>query len=198
MPLPPIEVTEKTGQEPFAFDGSAGEFRLIDFWRWCMSDLVNNATRGVLAEFLVARAIGADKSPRSSWDAYDLVTSDGVRIEVKSAAYIQSWFQKDYSQINFDVAETRAWQAETNQLEVNSCRQADVYVFALLDHKDQQTINPLELSQWVFYVLPTTVLNARVAGRKSLSLAVLQSMQPIECRFDELKDAVAHSASSAG
>lgn len=198
MPLPPIDVVEKTGQEPFTFNGSDGEFRLIDFWRWCMSDLVNNATRGVLAEFLVAKAVGAHTATRSAWDAYDLETPDGIRIEVKSAAYIQSWFQKDYSHICFGISETRAWQAATNQMEQESRRQADVYVFALLDHKAQETINPLDLSQWVFYVLPTAVLNARAAGRKSLSLTALRSLEPIVCRFHELKDAVVHSASSSG
>ena len=32
-------------------------------------------------------------------------------------------------------------------------RHSDVYVFALLAHLDQRTINPMDVSQWRFYVL---------------------------------------------
>lgn len=46
---------------------------------------------GMLAEFLVAEALGAATRPRSEWDAYDVVTPDGIRVEVKSSAYVQAW-----------------------------------------------------------------------------------------------------------
>jgi len=42
---------------------SGGErlpFGMEDFWRWSASDLLSNALRGVLAEFIVARALGID------------------------------------------------------------------------------------------------------------------------------------------
>jgi hypothetical protein len=32
------------------------DFDVLSFWQWSWSDLVSNATRGVLAEYLVARA----------------------------------------------------------------------------------------------------------------------------------------------
>lgn len=41
-----------------------------------------NNVRGDLAEFLVARAVGAT-GPRVEWDAYDVLAPDGTRIEVK-------------------------------------------------------------------------------------------------------------------
>jgi hypothetical protein len=48
------------------------------------SDLVSNSTRGVLAEFIVARALGLDTGVRTEWQAFDLETASGKKIEVKS------------------------------------------------------------------------------------------------------------------
>lgn len=39
----------KTGCERFRADDKDLDFALSDFWRWSMSDLVSNATRGRLA-----------------------------------------------------------------------------------------------------------------------------------------------------
>lgn len=46
-----------------------------------MSDLTNNATRGLLAEYRVAVAVGAAGGVRSGRDAYDVVTPSGIRVE---------------------------------------------------------------------------------------------------------------------
>ena len=50
--------TLKTGNEPLTIQGEALNSTLLDFWRWSVSDLVSNATRGIFAEFLVAKALG--------------------------------------------------------------------------------------------------------------------------------------------
>ena len=73
-------------------DESIGEIGTLgDFWRWAMSDLLSNGTRGVFAEYIVGKLLGADfSSPRLEWDAYDLLY-EGHRIEVKSSSYIQTW-----------------------------------------------------------------------------------------------------------
>ena len=55
---------------------------------------------------------------------------------MKSAAYIQSWHQVKESIISFRVPATRARDADTNRQAVESKRQADVYVFALLAHRE--------------------------------------------------------------
>ncbi len=46
----PIDVKSKTGEESFTENGQKLNFDLKSFWRWSMSDLVSNTTRGVLAE----------------------------------------------------------------------------------------------------------------------------------------------------
>ena len=69
-----------------------------------------------------------------------------------------------------------AWDADTNRQALESKRQADVYVFALLAHREQETIDPLNLDQWDFYVLPTRVLNARARSQHSITLRSLDAL----------------------
>ena len=38
-----------------------------DYWPWAYSDIVNNTNRGVLAEFIVARALGSFETVRTNW-----------------------------------------------------------------------------------------------------------------------------------
>ena len=136
---PALEVVRKTGREPFHAGGKPLPFDISTFWQWSSSDLVNNALRGVLAEFIVASAIGCADELRVEWDAYDLKTSDGIKIEVKSGAYIQSWYQRQLSPIQFDIHPAQAWDNNTGTFTSEIKRQADVYVFCLLSHKDQET-----------------------------------------------------------
>ncbi len=145
--LPPLKVSRKTGGETFQNGTSSLDFSLLNFWQWSASDLVSNALRGRLAEFLVAQALGVADGLRVEWDAYDLRTSKGLTIEVKSAAYVQTWAQKALSTISFDIAPTRFWDPVTNDLGDESRRQATLYVFALLACKDKAIIDPLDVSQ---------------------------------------------------
>ena len=76
-------------------------------------DLTGNATRGRLAEYIVARALGISTGGvRDEWAACDLCTTAGVQIEVKSAAYLQSWQQTKPSTISFSIKKSRPWDAK--------------------------------------------------------------------------------------
>jgi len=193
-----MAVLRKTGAEPFRDGDDALGFDVQSFWRWSSSDLMSNVTRGVLAEYIVARA--TDPSPdgvRDEWAAHDLTTPDGVKIEVKSAAFIQSWYQQRLSTITFRVPKTLAWDADTNLQAMVPQRRADVYVFALLAHQDQATINPLDISQWQFFVLPTAVLDQRKRSQHSITLPSLRKLaEPVAYR--ELADAVNGAARKRG
>jgi len=181
--LPLIPVIRRKGAEPFI---GTENLRLKHFWEWSASDLISNATRGILAEFLVAAAIGQSDGVRREWDAYDLQTDSGLKLEVKSSAYLQSWHQRDYSKIAFSIPPTRAWNAQTNRYALEAQRQADVYVFALLHHKDQHTINPLDLSQWTFFVVSRQRLECARPKRKSIALGQLLTIGPRVSTFHEL------------
>jgi len=187
MRLGRIKPARKTGREPFLITGHPA-VTVGDFWEWSTSDMVGNTERGALAEYIVGLAIGDESiehGVRQDWAAYDL-SADDIKVEVKSAAYIQSWPQPDYSVISFNYRKTRKWDAETNHQDDLPTRAATVYVFALLAHKDQATLNPLDVSQWQFYVVPTVVLDGRKRSQYSITLPSLEKFCA-PCAFDDLK-----------
>ncbi len=188
--LPIIKPTRKSGIEKFTFNGVLHpDTDISDFWKWYCSDLMINSTRGGLAEFIVALSLGQKNKIRTAWEPWDL-TYNGIKIEVKSSAYIQSWYQKKYSNIIFSIRKARAWNEQTNELSSELKRHSDIYVFALLKHKDQSTIDPLNLNQWIFYVLPTKVLNENVGDAKTIGLKKLMELGTIECSFSDLKNTI--------
>ncbi|MGB3200275.1 MAG: hypothetical protein WBA99_05200, partial [Nodosilinea sp.] len=129
------EVPKKTGQEIFQENGLPIGIKLIDFWQWSSSDLLSNTLRGRLAEFIVASALGGTTGTRVEWDSIDIISQTGIKIEVKSSAYLQSWKGKE-SRITFDIGHKLAWDWDNNSFPANPTRTADVYVFCLLDHRD--------------------------------------------------------------
>jgi len=186
-----LTITRKEGNEPFHINGHELDYDLLSFWKWFASDLVGNTIRGIIAEYIVARALGLAKSGiRDGWAAYDMETLSGKKIEVKSAAFIQSWHQKHLSSIQFVIPKTRAWDADTNTQSTESKRQADVYVFALLVHTDKATIDPLNIDQWRFYVLPTSILDARKRSQHSITLNTLEKLCTGAIRYPDLQEAV--------
>lgn len=179
---PPAPVLS-TGDEPI--DGA--DARLRDFWAWCLSDLRTNTVRPMLAEFLVARAVGAEQRTRIEWDAYDVVTPEGVTVEVKSGAYLQAWEQSSLSKIVFGGLSSRTWTAADGYSSAGSYN-ADVYVFAVLTAKDHDSYDALDLGQWSFSVLPRAVVEA--TGQRSLGLARVEALAGPAVTYAELADRV--------
>ena len=69
-------------------------------------------------------------------------------------------------------------------------RKSKVYVFCLLDNLNRDTIEPLQLEQWKFYVLPTSVLNEHCGEQKTLTLNALKSLEPTEATYETLKSVI--------
>lgn len=108
MDLIKIKAEPKIGNEVLSDNGVSMKYTLLDFWRWSVSDILSNATRGRFAEFIVGTAVGMNPEKlRDEWDAYDLITENGIKIEVKSAAYIQCWNQKSFSTISLSIKPAR-------------------------------------------------------------------------------------------
>jgi len=143
--FPPIIIKKLTGEEHFYNKTEQTEKTIGEFWQWFASDLTNNVIRGALAEFIVASALNVADGVREVWSPFDLLTKENIKIEVKSAAYLQTWFQKAYSAISFDIGQSRAYDSVTNQSETEVKRQADIYVFCLLHFKDKTNLNPMDL-----------------------------------------------------
>jgi len=146
----------------------AGAAPVIDFWRWAYSDLRDNLARSVFAEFLVGLAVSGISGVGESWDDDDLLTSTGIKVEVKSAAYLQSWPTEKLSTIGFGGLRSRAWTPEQG-LDDEPAFHADVYVFALLACTDHAELNPLAADQWKFWVASRQAVAATDVRRLALS-----------------------------
>jgi hypothetical protein len=192
---PAIPAERLSGSEPLMRHGQELSLTVCDFWRWSVSDLVSNLTRGRLAEFIVAHALGIDVQHgiRKEWDAFDLITTKGVKVEVKSSAYVQSWFQKKNSAVAWRVGPTHAWDPAKNEFAAERQLQADVYVFALLSEEDKTKVNPLEVDQWQFFVVSKSVVEER-PGMFTPRLLKARGVHAVA--FDDLHAAVRAAAGS--
>ena len=156
--LGPLPSDFLRGDTPFRGTGIPS-LELRDYWIWSASCLLDNTTRGVLAEFLVATALRGfvSERPRSEWDAYDLyahVDDRDVTVEVKSSARVQSWAQRKLSRPEFRVAPTRKWNPATGRNSEEPLR-ADVYVFCLFAATVAEThAAALDVDHWRFRVAP--------------------------------------------
>ena len=78
--LKAIPSNRRTGSEPFHIEGAPLSDTLLNFWRWSSLEIVGNALRGMLAEYIVANAVGCAGGVRQEWDAYDVLTPDGINV----------------------------------------------------------------------------------------------------------------------
>ncbi len=184
MDLDSIKFTRKSATEQIL---NCGKIKtLLDYWQWAYSDLIGNTERGILAEYLVALACNIEDSVRISWDSFDLLVDNEIKVEVKSSSYLQSWKQTKFSKPVFGIAKTKAWDYVNNVYDNHTKRQADIYVFALLSHLDKKTLNPLDLKQWAFYILHTKTIDAKMGNKKSISLDKILDNGATKCDFENL------------
>lgn len=176
---------KKSGEELFTNGRS-----LMGFWRWAYSDILSNSERGHLAEFIVAMSLGVDQDCRKEWDAYDLLFENNIRIEIKSSAYLQSWKQNRLSKVVFDIKPTRLWNEISHKYSDSRMRRSDIYIFCLFKCSDVKNANPLDLSQWDFYIVKTTEINDKLSDQKTLSLNGLKKLDHKKVDFTELRKTV--------
>jgi hypothetical protein len=200
--LIPKKLSRLSGSEPLQL-GSTGA-TVEEFWRWAYSDLRANTTRAVLAEFLVARALGDRGAMRDPWALADVVTPNHTTVEVKASGYLQSWNQLGPSKIVFGGLKAR------RELELDPDRdpdaprhrnemyseepefRSDVYVFAVHTTQDPNLYDCLDLDAWIFYVLPRSLLAEHDA--KTVTLAFVEEQGGVPLTLEELPDAVEAAA----
>ena len=157
--------------------------RVVDYWAWAHSDLVDNIERGIFAEFLVHTAVNEADTVRSNWKRNNIISPEGINIKVKSSGYIQSWGHDELSPISFSIGSSD-----------ESDRQSDVYVFCIHTHTEQDSLNILDLEQWTFFVLPTAVLNDKVGRQKTITLSRIKALGAVEVDYSGLREAVMKAA----
>lgn len=171
------------GTERFSAHGEELDMAISDFWSWAYSDLLNNTLRGVMAEFLVYSSFRSADFPtqmHTDWLPFDVTSPSGRRIEVKSAAYLQSCTTDFPAQIQYDIAPRLAWDGKSYATAAK--RNCDIFVFCLYTAltRDKSILN---LDYWEFYVLPTSVLNDRIPNQKTISLSSLLKIGPIKTDY---------------
>jgi hypothetical protein len=137
---------------------------------------MDNATRGKVAEFVVAKALDVAKGQRVEWEYADLHYAE-LAIEVKSSGYLQTWHQSAPSRIVFDIApRSEKWDPKTNIVSKlpKPRRLADAYVFCLFKEQDPIEADPLDTDQWQFYVASTRKLDEHFGSQKSAALSTVQ------------------------
>ena len=191
MKYPAIKPKRYSGTEEIISASGEKIATLNDFWSWAYSDVLGNTERGILAEYLVAKALKIDYKDRVSWDKYDLMSDEGISIEVKSSGYFQTWGQNQKSKLVFGIQKTKAWDYETDEFEEIAKRQADICVFCVHNVEEKNDkMNPLDLSQWDFYLLPTSVLNEKLGDNKTASLGKLLKIGAEKCPYEKLHERI--------
>ena len=120
-------------------------------------------------------------------------TADGeLNSEIKETSYYHSWQEKIAQgrisqQRSFGITPAYTkYKDSTTVLE----RQNDIYVFCLNTGHNEEESNPLDMSNWEFYVVPTAVINANCApAQKSISLGKVRKLAPMT-RFHDLKNVI--------
>lgn len=168
----------------FSLEGEK-QFKVVDFWKWAFSDLVENTTRGILGELIVGIALGLDMSKvKYNWGVCDLIQPDGTKIEVKTSAYMQTWNENKLSNIKFSGLKTR----NANGLDVRSKEDynSEYYIFCIQNAKSHQEYDQFSLDKWQFKIVARETLAKR--NVKSITLNSLQKIAPDTFSFGSLKE----------
>ena len=155
------------GNERFQVGGSGIAVTVNDFWRWSFSDFSVPVTCRAFAEFLVASSLEliSNGHGREGEDCDLLWTpsgGSGIRIGIKSAAYVQSDDGEHPDHIVFRSP---------------SGRICDAYVFCV--SKALAGESPLNMDLWDFYSLRNQAMDKSMAGPENLSLSALMGLEAV-------------------
>ena len=184
-----ITTSQQAGEPTFGIGDVIAKVSQVAFGK----PLVTNVLRGHVAEAIIALALESEWNWCSAdYAGWDFERADGLRLEVKQSAAMQSWSTGKPSKAIFDVAaRTGYWESGTEWI-AKAGRPAHLYVFAHhgiygddADHRDP--------SQWAFYVVPSQAL----PDVKKLGLATISTLtSPVP--VTALADTVRVAASSLG
>ncbi len=170
------------GTERFIFNGQDIGINVLDFWKFSYSDL-NSDPRDYLAEYLVSHALGIDKPyNKEGWTLFDILYK-GKRIEVKCTGYFQTWRTDGATSNIRSFSISPAHDKENNTYE----RQNDVYVFCLLLGTTRETANPLNLDNWEFYIVPTSLINEQCGKNKRINLNRIKKLGIKTSKYTNIK-----------
>jgi len=154
--------------------------------------IMGNLYRPHYVERMIAIALGESFVLMSAdWAGWDIEHRDGVRIEVKQSAALQTWTNRPshagrpYSG-SFDIEPRKGYWADGNKWVNEPGRQAHIYIFAWHSITDPAIADHRDASQWRFFVVLERDLPQ---GQKTISRTVVEKKWP-SVTFDKLCNAV--------
>jgi len=178
------------GTETFEFDGQKLDYNFLDFWRFHYSNIYD--IQGRIAEFIVAQALDIRASQNDQyWTLWDL-TYRGIRVEVKETSYYHSFNKegKVSQQRSFRIPKASGSYDPEVSGNNEYCRQNDVYVFCLNTGYTKEESYPLNLNNWEFYIVPTSVINENCGDNKTITLGKIKKLGYSPKRYDEIKNTI--------
>lgn len=176
-----------SGEKNFSDNGKELPFKLKDFWRWYASNLLNAPLRGAVAEYIVAKALGDTEPYRNVWAPCDLMYN-GVPIEIKSSAYLQAHENELLSRVSFSIDRHKHYVQAEDAVEYK--HHSSIYVFCLYGCKERAEADPMRMEQWIFYIVPTSVIEEKLGDQHTLSFRSLLKLQPVIATYDNLKSEI--------
>ncbi|WP_146190437.1 hypothetical protein [Palleronia abyssalis] len=148
-----------------------------EFAFWAVGDINSNTKRGMLAEYIVGKALGCLTEHQDAWHSSDLLYR-GFAIEVKSSGFGTPpfWPTKLPPVPKFDIAERKwAWSNTTGAFVGDGTpkRHADHYVFAYTLAKEIGEFAPFHTDGWRFVVCSEQDIARSYGAQKSVSLTSL-------------------------
>lgn len=174
--------------EKFRYKNKELEFGMLEFWSAKFSDVYN--IQEYMAEFLVEKALGIEKSRNTeSWTLFDILYN-GCRVEIKQTGYYHPWNENGkISQVRrFGITKANSRHEDKESENVYE-RQNDIYVFCLNKGETKETSNPLIVDNWEFYVVPTKVINEECGNNKSIGLEKVRKLSEV-IPYEKIKETI--------
>lgn len=176
------------GTERFSANGKETGMAISDFWIWAYSGFSDYSRYSVLAEYIVASALElTDAKVRQAGfmkKRYDLLTRDGTKVNVRSAAYAGSMDAERPDCISFHISPSGipGGDGKTKQA-------SDAYIFCIYKGMEASD-SPLNLDLWEFYVLQAKKLDEKKPGQKTITLPSLMELEPLWCDYYGIGEAI--------
>lgn len=163
--------------------------QLVHFYKWAFGDLTaSDSDIGVIGEFLVGDTLGCLESERKTQAIFDLVTREGVSVEVKTTTRTVPRVTKD-PVYQWNVSDQRTALEGRREL-------ADVWVFLAAKFPETRRMRPAASAQlsvfdpkyWTCWIV--TGETVRASGcRKSVSQATFDRLGVTAQPFADFKKA---------
>lgn len=179
----------------FLNGGKPLDLTIENFWQYHYANMYNQ--HEYIAEFLVGTALGETTPNNDYWRLWDVDYHFGdktYRIEVKATSYYHSFqdelYQGRTSEVRtFDIHKAyKEYQNNSSELRRNS----DIYVFCLNVGRTAEESNPIDVSNWEFYLVTRENLESQLAdeNQKSISLSRVRALAGEKCSYLEIKSKV--------